>query len=232
MTEEEAKNWAKDKANQEKFLTAFFKDYSPHKKKLAFFMAGIPGAGKTEFAENTINKVKPKLVPIEHDKLVEYIPSYKPEDYYNYRKAGSVLVTRLLDECLKNGYSFIFDGTLSHENGYRNIQKALEHAYFVQVVYIVQDAEKAWELTRDRELVKKRAIKKEGFINTCNKINKSLSVIFKKFKDFDNFGMWIFNKNGKISVSEATSIIYSQEIGSAVEVEKALSETYNVKELD
>lgn len=232
MNEDKAKKWAKNKNNQEKFLKAFFKDYPPHKRKLAFFMAGIPGAGKTEFAENTINKVKPKLVPIEHDKLVEYIPGYKPEDYYNYRKAGSVLVTRVLDECLKNGYSFIFDGTLSHEHGYRNIQKTLKAGYFVQVVYIVQDAKKAWELTRDRELVKKRAIEKKGFITTCNKINKSLSVVFKKFKDHDSFGMWIFNKNGKIGVSKASTILYSQEIGSADEVEKILSETYNVSELD
>ena len=64
MTEEEAKNWAKDKANQEKFLTAFFKDYSPHKKKLAFFMVGIAVAGKTEFAVNTCNIVMPRLVSI------------------------------------------------------------------------------------------------------------------------------------------------------------------------
>lgn len=232
MDEDTAKKWVKDKENQKKFLKALFKDYPPNKKKLSIFMAGIPGAGKTEFAENTINKVKPKLVPIEHDKLVEYIPGYKPEDCYNYRKAGSVLVTRLLDECLKNGYSFIFDGTLSHEHGYRNIQRTLKAGYFVQVVYIVQDAERAWELTGDRELVKKRAIEKKGFIDTCNKINKSLSVIFKKFKDLDNFGIWIFKKNGIISASAATSIIYSQEIGSANEVEKALSETYNVEELD
>lgn len=71
MNEEDAKKWAKDNANQGEFLKAFFKDYPPQERKLAFFMAGIPGAGKTEFAENTINKVKPKLVPVEHDKLVE-----------------------------------------------------------------------------------------------------------------------------------------------------------------
>lgn len=57
-------------------------------------------------------------------------------------------------------------------------------------------------------------------------------MIFKKFKDLDNFGMWIFNKGGHVGVSEATSIIYSQEIGSTNEVEKALSETYIVSELD
>lgn len=195
-------------------------------------MAGIPGAGKTEFAENTLNRLKPKLIPIEHDKLVEYIPGYQPENYYNFRTAGSTLVTKVLDECLKNGYGFIFDGTLSHEYGYRNIEKALKSGYFVQVVYIVQSARAAWELTKDRELVKKRAIEKEGFIATCNKINSSLLNIFQRFKDNDNFGFWIFNKNGKIGIGKATTILYSKDIGTGGEVEKALRATYNTNELE
>lgn len=231
MTQEEAKKWAKNKANQAQFLKKFFVDYPPHQKHLAFFMAGIPGAGKTEFAENTINRVRPKLVPIEHDKLVEYIPGYKPEGYYNYRKAGSVLVSCLLEECIKRGYGFIFDGTLSHEQGYRNIQKSLDAKYFVQVIYIVQNARKAWELTRDRELVKKRAIKMKGFVDTCNKMNTNLSSIFNKFKHHKDFGFWIINKNGQVGISAAKTIIYSQGIGSHDEVEKVLSEQYNIDEI-
>ena len=232
MTSDEIKKWVKDKTNQDEIVKQFFKQHPPQKKKLAFFMAGVPGAGKTEFAENTINSVSPKLVPIEHDKLVEYIKGYKPEDYYKFRTAGSILVTRILDECLKSGYSFIFDGTLSHEKGYRNIQKALKKDYFVQVVYIIQEAKIAWSFTKDRELKTKRSIEKQGFINTCEKINESLLDIFKKFKGHAGFGLWIFNKNGEAGVGAATSIIYSQEIGSENEVEKALQESYNVGELE
>lgn len=232
MNEVEAKKWVKDKENQDKVVKRFFDDYPPSKTKIAFFMAGIPGAGKTEFAENTINSLKPKYVPVEHDKIVEYIDGYRPENYYTFRTAGSVLVSRLLDECLKNGYAFILDGTLSHEQGYKNIQKALKAGYYVQIVYIVQTAKMAWELTKDRELVKKRAIRKEGFVATCNKINANLLNIFHRFKDQANFGLWILNKNGKVGVGKATSIIYSQQINSTNEVEKALQVTYNTNELD
>lgn len=137
-------------------------------------MAGIPGAGKTEFTNNAIKEETPELISIEHDQLVEYIKGYKPEEYYNYRKAGSVLVTRIFEECLKNGYAFVFDGTLSHENGIKNINRCFKSKYEVIVVYIVQDTKMAWELTRARELVKKRAIEKQGFIETCNKINANL----------------------------------------------------------
>jgi hypothetical protein len=57
MTEAEAKKWAKDKTNQDAVVRKFLEDYPPHERKLAFFMAGIPGAGKTEFAEGTINRL-------------------------------------------------------------------------------------------------------------------------------------------------------------------------------
>ncbi len=128
MTEEQAKHWVKDKTNQNKVVDLFFSHNKPKKAKVAVFMAGIPGAGKTEFAENVI-KLPLKLISIEHDKLVEYIDGYEPEEYYDYRKAGSVLVTRIFDECLRSGYGFVFDGTLSHENGAKNINKCLHHGY-------------------------------------------------------------------------------------------------------
>jgi hypothetical protein len=236
MTEEEAKNWVKDKTNQQRVVDRFFADYKPVKSDHAVFMAGIPGAGKTEFAENFIEAVK--LLPIEHDKLVEYIDDYRPENYNNYRKAGSVLVSRILDECLKNGYGFIFDGTLSHDGGYRNIEKALEKNFIVRIFYIVQEAKLAWRLTQDRELVKKRAIEKTGFEETCTKINNNLLGIFARFKDRYNFSFIIVDKNGEPGMNKASMIMYAKAaillVGLAdntSEIEKALSKSYNLEEL-
>lgn len=228
MTEQEAKKWAKNKANQDKVIKDIFKTYKPNKSNIAFYLAGIPGSGKTEFAHNTINDALPNLVPIEHDKLVEYIDGYRPEDYYVFRKAGSILVTRLLGECLKNGYGFIFDGTLSHPQGLNNIRKTLSEGYKLIVVYIIQDALTAWELTQDRELLKKRKIEKEGFIETCQIINRNLLSIFDAFKNNDQFSFWMINKKGSSLMGSASSIIYSnKQIGRAIEIESALKFSYN-----
>lgn len=228
--ETKAKAWVKNKENQRFVIKKLFNEYPPLKNKLAFFMAGIPGSGKTEFAQNTINSVSQKLVPIEHDRLVEYIDEYDPGNYYAFRKAGNDLVGCIFDECIKNGYSFIFDGTLSHQKGSHNISKALSEGYFVFVVYIIQDAEKAWALTQDRELVIKRAIERSGFEETCRKININLLDIFNKFKSNRQFGFWIFNKNGREKIDEATSIIYSTgNIGSEEEIVAALKTSYNLR---
>ena len=100
-------------------------------------------------------------------------------------------------------------------------------------MYIVQSAKVAWSLTKDRELVKRRSIEITGFVATCEKINKSLADIFNRFNQSDNFGFWIFNKNGDIGVGQATSILYkSKEIGEVGEIEKELGKRYNCKELE
>jgi hypothetical protein len=229
MTEDEAKRWVKDKTNQNQAAESFFKRHKPKKARVAFFMAGIPGAGKTEFTANTIREESPELIPIEHDQLVEYIEGYRPEAYYNYRKAGSTLVTRVFDDCLKNGYAFVFDGTLSHENGIRNINKCLKKGYRVIIVYIVQEADAAWELTQARELVKKRAIERKGFIETCNKINANLLKILKAHKDNSKFSFWIINKRGHKDLRNATAIMHSEELDQSREIEQALKKPYNFK---
>ena len=48
MNEEDIKNWTKLHKNQ--IVEALLKRYSVEESKLAIFMAGIPGAGKTELA--------------------------------------------------------------------------------------------------------------------------------------------------------------------------------------
>lgn len=124
MDEAAAKKWVKDKKNQAAVLAKFFKDFPHTDSKIAFFMAGIPGAGKTEFTEQVLRDSLPLLIPIEHDKLVEYIDGYQPENYYNYRKAGSTLVTEVFNACIKHNYSFIFDGTLISREWYPECTKS------------------------------------------------------------------------------------------------------------
>lgn len=233
MTEDEAKKWVKDKKNQQRVVDACVGS-EPRSDKLAFFMAGIPGAGKTELAKGLQGSPRGDHIVIEHDQLVEHIDGYKPENYYNFRRAGSTLVTKLFEHCLEHGYSFIFDGTLSHDNGYKNIKKALNHGFSVIVVYVHQDINSAWKLTQDRELVKKRAIERTGFIETCQKITTSLRKIFATFSDNSHFAFWIVKKNGAPGTENSDLIFYDhidQPSSDKAAIERILNEEYNVEEL-
>lgn len=233
MNEDQAKDWVKAKENQLKVIAACV-GANPRSDKLAFFMAGIPGAGKTELAKGLQGSPLGDFTVIEHDQLVEHIKGYKPEYYYDFRKAGSTLVTKLFEHCLKNGYSFIFDGTLSHDNGYKNIKKTLDNGFKVIVVYVHQDIVSAWKLTQDRELVKKRAIERTGFIDTCQKITLSLRKIFAAFKGDANFAFWIVKKNGAPGMENSEIIFYDNIEGASDKdaIEIVLNEDYNVKQLE
>ncbi len=232
MTEDEAKKWVKNKVNQQKVIAECIGD-NPHTSKLAIFMAGVPGAGKTEFVRGLQDSRPGVFTIIEHDRLVEYIETYSPEHYYNYRKAGSTLVTAAFDHCLKNGYSFVFDGTLSHDNGLKNIGKTLKQGYSVVVIYIHQDVQSAWKLTQDRELVKKRAIEKEGFIETCKKINANLRKVFVTFAEDKSFAFWIIKKNGAPGMENATTVLYDGPDGKErSDIEAILETDYNVSQLE
>ncbi len=234
MDENQAKAWVKDKVNQQKVIAKCIGD-SPRIDKLAFFMAGIPGAGKTELAKGLQGSPHGDHIVIEHDQLVENIAGYTPENYYNFRTAGSTLVTKLFEHCLNNGYSFIFDGTLSHENGYKNIKKSLDKGFSVIVLYVHQDIESAWKLTQDRELVKKRAIQRNGFIDTCQKITANLRKIFAAFQESPQFAFWIVNKNGSPGTENSQLIFYDRmdpASGDKAVVEQVLNEEYNVDRIE
>ena len=234
MNEDQAKHWAKDKANQQKVIDSCIARDNPDDLRLAIFMAGIPGAGKTEFVRGLTKSSGKNMLVIEHDQLVEHIDTYTPERYYHFRKAGSVLVTKLFEHALAHNYSFIFDGTLSHDNGLKNIQKSLKHGYRVIVIYIHQDMKTAWNLTVDRELVKKRSIEKSGFIETCNKITTNLKAIFTAYKSDPSFEFWVLKKNGDPGTNNSQVVLYEGEGNGdpAEKIEEILNMNYNVKELE
>ena len=108
------------------------------------------------------------------------------------------------------------------------MRKTLKAGYTVYVVYIVQDAKVAWGLTQAREVVKKRAIEKHGFLEACGKINKSLQDIFHAFRDQPKFNFWVIHKGGELSHANATAIIHGPDLDETEAIEKALDTGYNL----
>lgn len=111
--EDKIRQWVKD--HKRELVDEFFAGQTVKQagSGRAIFMAGIPGAGKTEFVGRMARRPGFDYVVIEHDKLVELINGYKAEHYYAYRQAGSALVTEILKRCLNQGLSFVFDTTLA-----------------------------------------------------------------------------------------------------------------------
>lgn len=133
MKDKEIKKKAEEFARANKSIIANkLTDISVHKPELvpiSIFMAGSPGAGKTEFSKNLIEILQNtnlKAIRIDSDDLRGYIPGYTGNNSHLFQSAVSIIVDKIHDKVLKNKQTFILDGTLSkYERSVKNIERSI-----------------------------------------------------------------------------------------------------------
>ena len=155
------KDIAKRLTNKARFL--------PEDEPVSVFMAGSPGAGKTEASIELLSIVEDngvEILRIDPDELRHEFPTYTGDNSWLFQGAVSILVERIHDLALKQRQSFLLDGTLSHyDKAEQNITRSLRKRRVVQILYVYQDPELAWEFVKSREAVEGRHIKRETFID-------------------------------------------------------------------
>ena len=191
---EKSKKWVKE--NKKKLVETFVVDdeYYKSDKPFTIFMAGSPGAGKTEFSKGFIEEAK-KLSPISRitridaDEIKEIIPGYNGSNSDLFQGASSLGVEKLYDYVLKKNISAIVDGTLAnYEVGYKNISRSIARGRKTGIFYIYQDPLIAWKFTKAREELEGRHIPKEAFINSLFSAKDSVNKLKKTFgKKLDIF---------------------------------------------
>jgi len=198
---------------------------------VAYVMAGIPGAGKTEFLDSIIENLESKkqyheFVRIDLDQIVTIYPGYTPKTYAKFRSRGNNVLARCVDELRKRRYNMMIDGTFSGTSGssIRNIEKLLTAGYRVSMVYMYDKPEIAWEYTRLREQETNRGIDKNGFISSCDNISINLEEALKKFRDNPNFSLSIVKQ--KELRDRNYEVITSED-----SIYKIVSEGYNIDKL-
>jgi len=160
------------KARKRELLEKFASDqrYASAKDAVSIFMAGSPGAGKTEysvrFIEDLMKMGANEIVRIDPDLIREEIPQYTGGNAYIFQRPISWGVDKLHDYVLHKDKHFILDGTFSNkERSVENVKRSLKHDREVVIFYIYQKPEVAWEFTKAREEVEGRRIPKEAFIS-------------------------------------------------------------------
>lgn len=143
-------------------------DFIPEANPVSVFMAGSPGAGKTE-ASIALLKLKgadgAKILRIDPDELRETLPGYDGANSWLFQRAVTPIVERVHDLALKQGQSFLLDGTLSsYSVAERNTQRSLDKRRTVQILYVYQEPEQAWKFVQAREGAEGRRIQPEDFV--------------------------------------------------------------------
>ena len=134
------------------------------------FMAGSPGAGKTEFSKNLLSALGKNgltnVVRIDADEIRLLLPGYNGKNASIFQYAASVGVEKLHDYVIKRNKHFILDGTLhDYDKAKANIDRSIVHGRLVMLYYVYQDPVVAWKFTKKREIQEGRCIPMDDFIN-------------------------------------------------------------------
>ncbi|MEY8252715.1 MAG: zeta toxin family protein [Colwellia sp.] len=151
------KKFAKEFTNKEKFP----KEAAP----VSVFMAGSPGAGKTEASKALIEQFKGDVIRIDADEFRHEFEGYSGDNSWLFQHAVSILVEKVHDLVIKNSQSFILDGTLTnHRKAALNIQRSIKRGRTIQLLYVYQEPVRAWEFVQAREKIEGRNIPLDRFI--------------------------------------------------------------------
>lgn len=133
---------------------------------VSVFMAGSPGAGKTEASIALLNDIDgPPIIRIDPDDLRCEFPGYTGTNAWLFQKAVSIVVDKIHDVTLDQRQSFLLDGTLSHYTvAKKNIERSLKRERTVQILYVYQAPMLAWAFVRAREAAEGRRIQPEHFV--------------------------------------------------------------------
>lgn len=141
--------------------------YVPEEHPVSVFMAGSPGAGKTEASIELLalrGADGSKILRIDPDELRAELPGYTGANAWLLQRAVIPVVERVHDLALKQKQSFLLDGTLaSYDVALRNVQRSLDRDRAVQILYVYQEPEQAWRFVQAREAAEGRRIQPEDF---------------------------------------------------------------------
>ncbi len=159
--------------------------FQPETHPVSVFMAGSPGAGKTESSKWLITQIAGKedaILRIDTDELRKNFSHYTGNNSHLFQGATSIIANRMHDYALDNHQSFIFDGTFSKiEVARKNIARSLDKGRSVSILYVYQDPIQAWEFVKQRALIDGRHVPKESFIEQYLNAREVVNIIKKEF---------------------------------------------------
>lgn len=188
----------------EKF--ASLNQYFRNEKPSAYFMAGSPGAGKTEYSKAFIRSLigkspERKIVRIDADEIRDFLPQYNKLNSFDVQRAAALGVQKLFDHVIKNKQDFLLDGTFSnYQIAETNVKRCLNKNYNIGIVYLYQDPLLAWDFTKKREALEGRPVPKNIFIESFFSAKENVNAIKKLFGS--RVEVWLIIKDFKQDIEK------------------------------
>ncbi len=160
--------------------------FKPEEKPVSIFMAGSPGAGKTEFAkrlkEHFEKEGARKVLRVDGDELRSRIPGYTGKNSDPFQDAVAILVERIHEFLVYDKQSFILDGVFSKfSKAKQDIAYSLMKGRSVVIFYLYQDPRVAWKFVIARERAAGRGLSKRLFVELFLQAQETLERLRVEF---------------------------------------------------
>lgn len=197
--------------NNKKLLIEKFANlnqYPSTNKPFSIFMAGSPGAGKTEFSKAFIKLLyladnKTKVVRIDADEIREIVPQFNGKNSSLIQSAAAIGVEKLFDYIQDKDQNAIIDSTFANfQIAYKNISRSVNKNRGVGIIYLYQDPIIAWEFTKKRERLEGRNVPKNMFIEAFFEAKENANKIKLEYKNKIMLTLIIKNYENKVEKTQ------------------------------
>ena len=197
--------------------------YHPVDNPISLFMAGSPGAGKTEASKRLIEQFADNApLRIDADDIREMFPNYTGANSHIFQRACTTGVNKLFDYVLDHKLNVVLDGTFAYERAMENIARSLSRGRRVIIYYLFQDPVVAWKFTKIREETEGRRVSKEVFIHSFLRARENVNEAKAHFGEKIELNIIIkdFTNN------------YEKVFPSIRSIDKYLPRVYTINELE
>ncbi|MGK0546314.1 zeta toxin family protein [Halomonas cupida] len=166
---------------------------------VSVFMAGAPGAGKTESSILLLEEFGGGVIRIDPDELRGELPGYNGGNSWLFQFAVSILVDKAHDLALHQKQSFLLDGTLAkYDIAEKNVARSVRRGRPVQILYVYQEPHLAWSFVQAREKEEGRRIPLSGFIDQYFESRRVVNSIKDRFGGDVKVDLLVKNRDNSV----------------------------------
>lgn len=216
MNEEEkklaniARQWIKK--NKKSWRDICSPEYFPSEERpVTTFLAGTPGAGKTELSKSLIEPFENPVIRLDADEIRDMMRDigYNGSNAHVFQAAVGGIVSNIIAMIIKNKQSVVVDGTFTYPNWQQRIETALENNRIVEIYYLYQDPEVAWRFVKVREEKQGRYVPKHVFVDDYKKSIENVEQAINLFGEriTVHFAKHNYEKKNKYVIVRVNSIV-------------------------
>ena len=162
--------------------------YLSESSPVSVFMAGSPGAGKTEFSKRYLSLLQEssgyEILRIDPDDYRSLIPGYTGSNSWLVQGAATIITEKVFDLALEQKQSFLLDGTFADwPKSCSNISRCLGRGRDVEILYVYQPPEQAWRFVQAREVQEGRMVPFERFVDIFFRAHEAVKAALQQFGD-------------------------------------------------